>query len=491
MTLHRGVRSIHKVTTMLKQFNIAHKRNLSRLRTATNPLRVSWSLFLSLVIATPLFLYFAASADAAPASQTTPLPTSLTVNNIVEPPSDPGLFNLLVNGQSVASDVGNNGSSNAILLPFASTYTISVEAGSNTDLDAYATTISCADNNNVVLINESGTSVDVNIASGTQVVCEVRHERKAVFVATLDDAPWMDFDGTTEAGDIIQLTALITKTQGVTATNAVFSLPIDANTQIVSGTASTSVGTIVSGDQASDTTLQVSLGTITDTTVISVSVNVMINTPLPLNVDFVSFQGVIDADNADSYTTDDPSVPAQNDPTLVSVTAKPLLNVSLANRLLIDSDANSEFSSGDRIYYEVTVINIGNGAAQNLEIIGELDPNTTLIPGTITQSAGIIATTETVSGTTELMLNANVLQGGGARLTLQYQAMVNQDIDASSISSQFEVLAEEANDPSTRIRILSDDPSTLVAGDATVAPITAASLNGLYLPLVNSPTAVR
>lgn len=476
---------------MLKQLNIDDSRNTPLSQATVSPLRLMRLLVLSLIVASPFLLFSTTTVQAGPAIQTTPLPTSLTITNVVEPPSDTGLFVLLVNGQSVATDVGSNDSSGAILLPFASTYTVSVEAGANTDLASYSTTISCKDNNDVVLVNQPATSVEVNIADGTQVTCEVRHIRRPVFIATLNDAPWMDLDGVTEAGDVIQLTAQVTKSLGVTATDVIFNLPIDPNTRIISGTASTSMGAILLGNNEGDTALQVNLGAVTDTTPISITVNIMVDTPLPADVDIVSFQGTVSADNSSVYATDDPSVPALNDPTQVSVTAKPLLNVTHANRLLIDSDANGEFSSGDRIYYEVTVINIGNGAAQNMEIIGNLDPNTTLIPNTILQSAGNVTTSTNVLGVTELMLSVDVLEGGGARMTMQYQVVVNQDISVTSISSQFEVTADEPGDPNLRIRILSDDPSTLVSGDPTVAPIVVVEANSIYLPVVNGPTSVR
>jgi hypothetical protein len=93
----------------------------------------------------------------------------LTVTKILIPSSDPGKFNLRVNGVIKASDVGNGGTTGAIIRPLGPV-TVSETAGTSTSLTNYTTVIGgdCAANGTVTL------------AAGDNKTCTITNTRKPI-----------------------------------------------------------------------------------------------------------------------------------------------------------------------------------------------------------------------------------------------------------------------------------------------------------------------
>src|SRR5439155_26440094 len=73
----------------------------------------------------------------------TRLTNTVTLIKTLVPSNDPGLFNLLVNGVAVASNVGNNGTGSNNSVPVGSTVSVSETAGSGTTLTNYTAALSC------------------------------------------------------------------------------------------------------------------------------------------------------------------------------------------------------------------------------------------------------------------------------------------------------------------------------------------------------------
>ncbi len=90
---------------------------------------------------------------------------TLTVTKVVSPASDPGTFNLLIDGTTEASSVGNGGTTGPVQVT-AGPHTVSETGANGTSLSNYVTTFSanCADGS-------------VNIAAGTAVVCTITNTR--------------------------------------------------------------------------------------------------------------------------------------------------------------------------------------------------------------------------------------------------------------------------------------------------------------------------
>jgi hypothetical protein len=99
-------------------------------------------------------------------------PGTITVNKVVVPSADTGLFNLLIDGTVEASDVGDSGTTGAIAVS-AGSHTVSETAGTGTDLTNYVTTFSgdCDSSGNVsVQPNQNKTCTITNTRKGTIIV---------------------------------------------------------------------------------------------------------------------------------------------------------------------------------------------------------------------------------------------------------------------------------------------------------------------------------
>ncbi len=90
---------------------------------------------------------------------------TLTVTKVVSPAGDPGTFNLLIDGNTEASSVGNGGTTGPVQVT-AGPHTISETGANGTSLSNYTTTFST---------NCAGGSV--NVAAGTAVVCTITNTR--------------------------------------------------------------------------------------------------------------------------------------------------------------------------------------------------------------------------------------------------------------------------------------------------------------------------
>ena len=92
---------------------------------------------------------------------------TLTVNKVLVPSSDPGKFNLQIDGVTKATDVGNNGTTGAQVVSIGS-HTVGEIAGTGTSLSDYDTVIGgdCAANGSV------------SLAAGDNKTCTITNTRK-------------------------------------------------------------------------------------------------------------------------------------------------------------------------------------------------------------------------------------------------------------------------------------------------------------------------
>lgn len=107
---------------------------------------------------------------------TTPPPANgqLSIQMALQPTNDPGLFNVQLNGTTVANNLGQGGGTGTLSLP-AGTYTLNETAGMNTSLANYTMSISC---NN----GQSGTGAtlpDIILTAGQSVSCTITNTRVA------------------------------------------------------------------------------------------------------------------------------------------------------------------------------------------------------------------------------------------------------------------------------------------------------------------------
>ena len=101
---------------------------------------------------------------------------SLSVTKALVPASDPGLFDLNINGVSYASNVGNGGTTGNQSVDTGSYY-VSETAGTNTTLNNYSSTYLCLDGSTVVVSGSGTSSPDFNVAKGQTIACTFTNTR--------------------------------------------------------------------------------------------------------------------------------------------------------------------------------------------------------------------------------------------------------------------------------------------------------------------------
>lgn len=139
------------------------------------------------------------------------------------------------------------------------------------------------------------------------------------------DLSTQDNDGTGDLtpGDDLTYTVTITNDGSGEATGAIFDDTPDPNTELVVGSVTTTQGTVVLGNTAGDTAVQVTVGTLTSGGSATVTFEVTIDDPLPEGVTSIINQGTVSGDNFDSVVTDDPGTASSNDGTSNQVNRAP------------------------------------------------------------------------------------------------------------------------------------------------------------------------
>ncbi len=123
-------------------------------------------------------------------------------------------------------------------------------------------------------------------------------------------------NGQANPGDILEYTIVITNNGDQDAGGVIFNETIPVPTTLIVGSVTTTAGTIVSGNNAGDTTVSVQIPTLAG---LGGSVTITYQTrvnPVIGSVDIVN-QGTVTGGNFPSTVTDDPSTPAPNDPTTI------------------------------------------------------------------------------------------------------------------------------------------------------------------------------
>ena len=117
------------------------------------------------------------------------------------PSTDPGLFNLQIDGVTEEADASDGGTTGELTVNMG-THTVGEVAGTGTSLSDYNTSILCVDAAGVVVASSSGAGpLDVTVGEDDDVVCTITNERKALPVggSTLPLslaallAPWLGF----------------------------------------------------------------------------------------------------------------------------------------------------------------------------------------------------------------------------------------------------------------------------------------------------------
>ena len=193
----------------------------------------------------------------------------------------------------------------------------SIAAAATCTVSVAVTATTSGTKNNVTgaVTSDAGTG---NSASATLTVNaappQVSATKSSVFNVAVDD---LDGSGDLTPGDTLEYSVVITSSGTGDAQNVVFTDTPDANTLLVSGSVTTTQGTVTLGNGGGDTAVSVALGNLAGPGgEATVGFTVRIADPLPEGVTSVENQGIASGDNFPDVATDDPSTVPAGDPTI-------------------------------------------------------------------------------------------------------------------------------------------------------------------------------
>lgn len=276
-----------------------------------------------------------------------------------------------------------------------------------------------------------------------------------------------DGDGLVSPGDRLTYELWVSNNGNTAATNVIFEDTPDPYTSLVTGTVSTSQGTIERGNNRGDSAVRVLIGTLDAGATAVITFRVNINTPLPVSLSNVVNQGFVRTDETPTVPTDDPDTPAPDDPTITPVVAAPVLDAYKDDSLLVDNDGDSLPSPGDVLVYQLQIINSGNTTATNVIFTDTPDVNSMLIAGTVNTSRGTVTQGNT-DGDTAVTLNIGDLGSGGS-VDLSFEVLIVTPLPTGAIQVANQGTIQSDNHPT----IPTDDPETPIVDDPTNTPLTA------------------
>ena len=309
--------------------------------------------------------------------------------------------------------------------------------------------------------NSAETNTANNSASLTTIVGTATHspQLRAVLTASLvEDTPPLG----ASPGDTIEYSATITNTGPAPATGVVFRFTPDPNTTLVENSVITTIGTATTNSQ-----IRVDLATLAPNASATIQFQVRIKNPLPQGTVSIRAQGIVSSNERPDEPTDDPTTPTPYDPTELIVSAAPLLRVQKTFSIFNDLDGNGQPSPGDILKYTITVTNVGRENAGSVVLSDGLDPNVTLVIGSVTTTQGAV-----LSGNAEnerfVQVNLGTLTGTGESVTITFRVGVNTSLPGGVAAISNHALASSENAPS----FVSDDPTTPAVDDSTLTVVT-------------------
>jgi uncharacterized repeat protein (TIGR01451 family) len=282
-----------------------------------------------------------------------------------------------------------------------------------------------------------------------------------VLTATKRDELISDADGngTPSPGDRLRYEIVLANSGPTAATEVVFQDLSPAHTSIVTGSVTTSAGTI-----ESQSPVRIAIGTLAPGAAVTVRFNVQIANPVPVNTREISNQGTLSSRELPPVPTDDPDLGGATDPTVTAITAVPKLVAEKTAVLAVDADHDGAPSPGDTLAYTVTVRNTGNTSATAVSLSDPVPSSTALVDGSLTASQG---TSSASAGAVRFDFGEIA---GGADATAGFRVKIAAPVPAGvrEISNQGQVTSTELPPVPT------DDPAIGGAADPTVTHISAA-----------------
>ena len=274
------------------------------------------------------------------------------------------------------------------------------------------------------------------------------------------------------------------------AEDVVFTDTPDADTTLVVGSVTTTSGSVGTGNTGGDTTIDVEVGTMSASTPVTITFDVVVNQDAGAQV---CNQGSIDFANdapvvASAVTlTDDPDVDGVEDPTCTPIDLPNPANLTATktDAVLIDNDSGNDADPGDTLRYTVT-LNSTTGA-EDVVFTDTPDADTTLVVGSVTTSTGSVVTGNT-GGDTTIDVDVGTMSAN-TPVTITFDVVVNQDAGAQVCNQGSIDFANDAPVVASAVT-LTDDPDVDGVQDPTCTPIAEQEVTVPTMSKTANPNAV-
>ena len=247
---------------------------------------------------------------------------------------------------------------------------------------------------------------------------------------------WESSSGSNPAtpGDVLTYTITLQNTGDAPATGIFITDTPDAIGEFQVGTVTTSVGTVLKGNTSGDTEIEISAPSIAAGADIVVTYNVLVPLPYPAGAiapqQLVNQALAISAELPD-ILSDDPATADIDDPTVVPITADPVMKVN-------KSDGLFRVMPGDTLVYTVTYGNIGDQNATGV-LLTEVVPDNTTFEPSLSNAAW---TCSSVNAGGVCTIGPAELAGGDAGI-LKFAVTIDPGVPAQIPSITNEVFLEE------------------------------------------------
>ncbi len=182
-----------------------------------------------------------------------------------------------------------------------------------------------------------------------------------------------DGSGDVSPGDTLRYTLVLTNIGAATATGVVITDAPDALTTLVNGSVTTTQGSIVTGNNPGDATIEVDIGSVTASGSVTITYDVVLANPFPAGVTEVVNQALVNSTELPPGVSDDPDTPTPDDETVVPVNAEPDLTI-------VKSDGGTTTTAGGTIIYVLQYENVGNQDATGVFITDTVPDHTSFDP---------------------------------------------------------------------------------------------------------------
>jgi len=315
--------------------------------------------------------------------------------------------------------------------------------------------------------------------------CLVDVDVTCVLRASNEVSLLFDNDGNDEVspGDVLAYAITLENLGNADLLDVVYRTKADPNAKLVIGRTATTRGEVVHGnlynDDETDCLVEVSVGDMTGLAEDGTSDTVVIKYAMTVGDNLEGYsiqvcnQGVVSGANFPETLSDDPATSVWDDPTCVTVASAAALKFTLEDGVGYDEDFDGIVDPGEVVHYTATISNTGNAADPDLVFSARPDPNTDLVPGSVTVSpqGTVVKGNHLADRSVEVRLGTVV--GGGATIVVTFDARVREVLpDGVNEVSVQAVLTSPKYDPSI-FKLVSADPDTAVVDDPTVTLVEA------------------